>query len=733
MRSPRRRPVSPGLCLAFVLGALAAGCGAGALNPGVDSGADRQGALDQSADHSRADVADVADVAAGDVTGSDLAADMASDDVAADLAPPADAATDVPADAPPDSSADGPPDTGPPSCPSGFGDCSGVPGRCETDLSRPETCGGCSRRCSGTTPACVREDDRFVCGIVCPASTPDYCSGMCVDLQTRADRCGSCRNSCLSLPNIRVAACQAGKCVIDCNAGWGDCTTQPGCESRLDTQDNCGACGNAKTCTLANVEAPCIVDAPACTDPTCKPGFANCDRTSRDCEAAWGSAQATCAPKYLGTAAFVPDRGDPASAMAPDGSLFIGGSFRGSVDLDPTAGVDMRTSAALPNGQASVDGFVTKLNPDGSYAWTRTVAGSDYDAVASLAVAADGSVVAGGSYAGTIDFDPGPGVASGALPPYGAPFVLKLGSDGAFVWVRTFDATTGTASGAASRLALDQAGAVYVAGQFSAGGMDFDPGAAVVERTSSSEGSYLVKLTSAGAFGWVTTLTGESCFSGSGGLAVSEAGTVWHAFGFRGACAFDGGGTTFEPSTNLNGVVVKLAPTGSRLATWVLRSEGYSWASVVAPSKDGNVYIGGEFSGTVDFDFGAGTTRRAATTNAGFMLKVAEDGTFRWVQQFRGRPIAGAAATSDGGVVLAGTESIVTGTGGLSSAVWKLDADQTSAWSFHLGGSLTSTATVTVGAAGFVVTGRSETAADFDPGPAVDDVPPASFVSRFGF
>jgi hypothetical protein len=703
MRSLRRRPVSPCLRLAVVLGALAAGCGAGALNMGADSGADRQGALDQSADLSRADVA-------------------------VDLAPPADAATHAPADAPPDSAVDGQPDAGPPSCPSGFTDCSGVPGRCETDLSRPETCGTCSSRCSGTTPSCVREDDHFVCGIVCAAPRPDYCRGMCVDLKTQADTCGSCRNSCFDLPNNRVAACEAGKCVIDCNTGWGDCTTQRGCESPLDTQDHCGVCGNAKPCTLANVEAPCIVEAPACTDPICKAGFANCDRTSRDCEAAWGSAQATCTPRYLGTAAFLPDRGAMASALASDGSLFLGGSFSGSVDLDPTAGLDMRTSGG------SRDGFVTKLNPDGSYAWTRTVAGSDYDSVASLAAAADGSVVAGGAYTGTIDFDPGPGVAPGARAPYAAPFVLKLGSDGAFVWARTFDATTGTAAGAGSRLALDQTGAIYVAGQFSAGGMDFDPGAAVVERTSSSEGSFLVKLTSTGAFGWVTTLTGESCFSYPGGLAVSEAGTVWEVGGFRGMCAFDGGTTLEPPTGHQNAFVFKLAPTGSRLATWVLRSESYSAASVIAASKDGSLYIGGDFWGTVDFDFGSGATPRAATTNAGFMMKVAEDGAFRWVQQFRGMPITAAAATSDGGVVLAGTGSIVPGTGGLSSTVWKLDADQTSAWSFHLGGAATSAASVTVSAVGFVITGQQHIAADLDPGPAVDDVPEsASFASRFAF
>ncbi|HXU03417.1 MAG TPA: hypothetical protein VN903_20770, partial [Polyangia bacterium] len=431
---------SAGLFLASVLGTLTAACGPGTVTLDVDSGADRPAALDQRADLAPADVADVAvadvtvaDVAV-DVTVADVAvdvvtpADMASADVAVDRASPPDTAPDAPADGPPDSPADQTPDTGPPSCPSGFADCSGAVGRCETDLSRPETCGGCSNRCSGTTPVCVREDDHFVCGIVCPAARPDYCGGMCVDLKTQVNKCGSCSNSCVGLPNNRVSACQAGKCVLDCYPGYADCTTQPGCESSLDSQENCGACGNVKTCTLANVEAPCIVDAPACTDPICKAGYANCDRTSRDCEAAWGSAQATCAPKYLGTAAFLPDRGTMPSAMAPDGSLFLGGVFSGSVDLDPTAGVDMRTSAALPNGGPSVDGFITKLNPDGSYAWTKTVAGSDYDAVAALAVAADGAVVASGTYTGTIDFDPGPGLASGARAPYSAPFLLKLTS-----------------------------------------------------------------------------------------------------------------------------------------------------------------------------------------------------------------------------------------------------------------------------------------------------------------
>jgi hypothetical protein len=58
-----------------------------------------------------------------------------------------------------------------------------------------------------------------------------------------------------------------------------------------------------------------------------------------------------------------------------------------------------------------------------------------------------------------------------------------------------------------------------------------------------------------------------------------------------------------------------------------------------ATDANGNVYMTGEYSGTVDFDPGAGTQNQTATASGGrdiFILKLNADGTFGWVKTYGG-------------------------------------------------------------------------------------------------
>lgn len=72
-------------------------------------------------------------------------------------------------------------------------------------------------------------------------------SGTCkpVDTLTDPNNCGSCGHVC-SAPNATMA-CTGGNCVVAaCNEGFGDCDNDPlnGCETSLNTDANCGTCGN---------------------------------------------------------------------------------------------------------------------------------------------------------------------------------------------------------------------------------------------------------------------------------------------------------------------------------------------------------------------------------------------------------------------------------------------------------------------------------------------------------
>ena len=73
-------------------------------------------------------------------------------------------------------------------------------------------------------------------------------STMCDPTALASDprHCGGCDNDCARLPNVdgtRVS-CVSGVCSVGgaCVAGFGDCTSAPGCETNLGTPASCGSC-----------------------------------------------------------------------------------------------------------------------------------------------------------------------------------------------------------------------------------------------------------------------------------------------------------------------------------------------------------------------------------------------------------------------------------------------------------------------------------------------------------
>ena len=319
-------------------------------------------------------------------------------------------------------------------------------------------------------------------------------------------------------------------------AGGGGTGGGPLCT--LGTATDCAACGDP-ACPLANTLLACT-SADRCAHAACAAGFANCNTSSPDCETSFATG-GTCLPTYRGTTAF------PmsvvfynATAIGTDGSYFLAGQFRGTVDFDPTSAQDVRSSGDV----GTIAAFITKMNADGSYAWTRSFPAPDVD-FETITAAANGGVVGTGQFLWTIDLDPGPGVDmhyAGAMPNTGRQaFVVKLAADGSLVWGRNFvEGTTDGRSYSIGRgLAVDATDAVYVAGLFTRG-VDFDPGPGTVLRMAPYvSGAFVEKLTPAGDLAWVQTFDdGDYCGANLNRITVATDGTVWAAgtIGVHPAC-----------------------------------------------------------------------------------------------------------------------------------------------------------------------------------------------------
>lgn len=128
-------------------------------------------------------------------------------------------------------------------CVAAFAHCSANPDEiCETDISKPENCGACGRKCMAAAPLCSNVGGTQTCVLGCSGAAPDQCGNSCVDLKTDVNNCATCGKIC-SFPNGE-ASCVNGACVMTrCKNGYGDCTAEPGCETQLNTTTNCGMCG----------------------------------------------------------------------------------------------------------------------------------------------------------------------------------------------------------------------------------------------------------------------------------------------------------------------------------------------------------------------------------------------------------------------------------------------------------------------------------------------------------
>jgi hypothetical protein len=381
--------------------------------------------------------------------------------------------------------------------------------------------------------------------------------------------------------------------------------------------------------------------------------------------------------EQVGTTASTTTGGNGATALAVSGSsVYMAGEFEG------TAATFGATS--LPNANAngtSRDGYVAKLADAGgtaSFAWAQQVGGMGDDRPQALAVSGS-SVYVAGQFAGSAGFG---STTLTSVGDYGM-FVTKLtdtGSSASFAWAQQAE---GANYGLVEALALTSAG-VQVAGSIDGPTATF--GSLTLTLASYGAG-FLATLDGPGPVTAPPTLTGIAPGSGPAGSTVILTGT-----NLRGVSRISFAGTSntlstgFEVNsagTQLTGVVVPgdattgpvtvTTPAGTSNAVsftvstppapvtsapaWQLASGlsgGSSSISASVTDASGNVYVVGDFSGTVSF---GSTSLTSAGEQDVFVAKYSPaTSRYLWAQRAGGTADDHAAA-----VAVSGTSVYVAG------------------------------------------------------------------------
>ncbi|MBK6986131.1 MAG: SBBP repeat-containing protein [Bacteroidetes bacterium] len=287
---------------------------------------------------------------------------------------------------------------------------------------------------------------------------------------------------------------------------------------------------------------------------------------------------------------------DKCSGMKIDaaGNVFITGSFRGTTDFDPGAGIFNLTSAG------NDDIFVSKLDASGNFVWAKGIGGTMVDVSQAITIDATGNVYTCGYFTDVVDFNPGVATYTLTSSIYNI-FISKLDGNGDFVWAKHM-----VGGGDASQaITVDGAGNVYTTGYIQ-GTTDFDPGVGTF--TLTSVGAYdlfISKLDANGDFVWAKSMGALNNESGLG-ITVDATGNVYTTGYFGNTVDFDpsvGTTTLVAPAGNYSIFISKLDALGNFVsAKSIGNSTGSCISYAITLDAANNIYTTGYYTGATDFD-----------------------------------------------------------------------------------------------------------------------------------
>lgn len=317
---------------------------------------------------------------------------------------------------------------------------------------------------------------------------------------------------------------------------------------------------------------------------------------------------------------------DRGSSVSTDsfGNIYVTGKYQGTVDFDPGTGVFNLSSVSV-----SDDAFVLKLDAAGNFIWAISVGDNSVDYGTAVHIGPYDNVFVTGYFSNTVDFDPGVGTANLSSNGGQDIFVQKLSSTGNFLWAKNMG---GSNNDRGHSISTGPLGNIYITGIFQSTA-DFDPGVGVDNQTSNgSDDVFVEKLDTNGNMIWVKTMGGTNVDNGSD-LIVDTQGDVYTIGYFWGTADYDPGvGVNNLVAAGSDDVFIQKLDSSGNFA-WAhsfggtQTDEGYA----IDINLSGEIYTTGYFSGTVDFDPGAGVSNLSSTGGIDvFIQRLDANGTHIW-------------------------------------------------------------------------------------------------------
>ncbi len=335
------------------------------------------------------------------------------------------------------------------------------------------------------------------------------------------------------------------------------------------------------------------------------------------------------------------------------GNIYIAGSFSGTVDFRD----DFDLTADSKTAAGDSDIFVTRINANGTYGWTRQIGGaSSAGQVYAIAIDSSNNIFITGYFSGTLVFDTGFGSSADSKVSAGNSdiFVTKIINDAttpSYGWTRRIG---GAGWDNGYSIAIDSGNNAYIAGYFSETvdfRDDFDATAdsKTVPAGSGNMNCFVTKITGAGGYGWTRQIGGAGSYIEAGrSIAVDSADNIYVTGNFTGSANFsaDFPAAAADNKTSAWADVFVTKMTSAGVYGWTHKLAGVNNSNedgyCVAVDSMDNIYISGSiisFSSNINsniFDFGADFGVADSKTIFGdkdiFVTKITSAGTYGWTR-----------------------------------------------------------------------------------------------------
>ena len=257
---------------------------------------------------------------------------------------------------------------------------------------------------------------------------------------------------------------------------------------------------------------------------------------------------------------------------------------------------------------------------DEIFEWAKSIGAIGADIAYSSAIDSEGNIIIVGSYEETVDFDPGAG--EYLLNSAGSTdiFVLKLNSDGEFIWVKGFG---GSLDDIARNVTIDNDNNIYVTG---------------CSTYTTTKDVFIYKLDADGNTIFTKKLTGDS-----DNLALNvktKNNNIYISGYFTGTTDFNPGTGNYEVTSagDKDIFILKLTGEGNFIWAKTYGGIGQDIANALCLDDNNNLYIVGDFQDTVDFNPSSTTSGLTISDDNDdmFLLKLDSAGDFQWIEKFGG-------------------------------------------------------------------------------------------------